>query len=125
MLHRRVRNIRQLLEKISRNYVASLPGTSKLSCGLYSTLYVPNELPQKLNKSERKPIVRSFNELKREARLKRRERQKVREVTLQPPENGMLVKGLIPVAHEVYATRTKLLSCVSRAVKSIAIYSCR
>ena len=125
MLHRRVQNIRQLFEVVSQNYVASLPGTSKYSFGLYSTVSIQPELQEKLKKSERKPMVRNFNELKREARVKKRERQKVHELTLKPPENGMVVEGLIPVAREVYAARTKLLSCVSRAVKSIAIYSCR
>ncbi|KAL2664451.1 hypothetical protein AAZX31_02G177500 [Glycine max] len=36
-----------------------------------------NELPRKLNKSERKPPVTSFNDLKRQARLKKKERQKL------------------------------------------------
>ncbi|KAH7518910.1 hypothetical protein FEM48_Zijuj09G0221300 [Ziziphus jujuba var. spinosa] len=124
MLHRRVQNIRHLFGIISRNYVANLSGTSKHSCGWYSTGFVPTELPRKLKKFERKPLVRSFNELKREARLRKRERQKAHEVTLQPPENGLVIKELIPVAQKVYAARSILFSCVSKVVKSIAIYSC-
>jgi len=82
-------------------------------------------MPRKLSKFERKPPVTSFNELKREARLKKKERQNVHEIVLQPPENGLLVKHLIPVAHEVFAARCKLISCVSRLVNYTAIYVCR
>ncbi|KAL3034157.1 hypothetical protein AAZX31_02G177500 [Glycine max] len=83
-----------------------------------------NELPRKLNKSERKPPVTSFNDLKRQARLKKKERQKVHENTLQPPENGLLVDHLIPIAHEVYAARCELISSVSTLVNYTAIYTC-
>ncbi|XP_057965008.1 APO protein 3, mitochondrial-like isoform X2 [Malania oleifera] len=69
-------------------------------------------------------MVTSVNELKRKARMHKKERQGVREIGLQPPENGLLVKGLLPVAHKVYSSRAELLNCVSKVVKSIAIYSC-
>ncbi|CAN1231683.1 APO protein 3, mitochondrial [Linum perenne] len=82
------------------------------------------ELPRKLKKSERKPWVTSVNELKRKARLERKEKQSASEQILRPPENGLLVKELIPVAHEVYAARAELLGCVSKVAKSIAVYCC-
>ncbi|XP_002518315.2 APO protein 3, mitochondrial [Ricinus communis] len=91
---------------------------------LYSTGSTYVELPRKLKKSERKPWVTSVNELKRKAREERKDRQLVRERILRPPENGLLVKELIPVAHEVYSARMELLSCVSKVVESIAVYSC-
>ncbi|XAR48761.1 hypothetical protein NMG60_11031689 [Bertholletia excelsa] len=83
------------------------------------------DLPRKLKKSERKPWVTNINELKRRARLEKRERRAVREVTLMTPENGLLVKGLVPVAHEVFAARCVLFDCVSRVSASIQIYACR
>lgn len=70
-------------------------------------------------------MVTSINELKRRGRDKRKERQKVDEIVLQSPENGLLVQRLIPTAKEVYTARSELLSCVSRLAKFIAIYSCR
>ncbi|CAN1844173.1 APO protein 3, mitochondrial [Linum perenne] len=82
------------------------------------------ELPRKLKKSERKPWVTSVNELKRKARLERKEKQSASEQILRPPENGLLVKELIPVAHEVYAARAELLGCVSKVAKNIAVYCC-
>ncbi|KAL5561468.1 hypothetical protein UlMin_031215 [Ulmus minor] len=124
MLRRRVHNISYLVELVTPKFAENLTGTNKHSCVWYSNGPTLTELPRKLRKYERKPLVRSFNELKREARLRRKERQNVRENTLKPPDDGLLVKGLIPVAHQVYAARAKLLSCASRVVKSIAIYSC-
>ena len=125
MLLRHIQTVGNLLEGIIQAPVARLKGINMHFCVLYSTVSTCNELPRKLKKSERKPPVRSFNELKREARLKKKERQKVHEIILQPPENGLLVEQLVPVAHEVYAARTELLSTVSRLVKYIAIYTCR
>ncbi|KAK2454574.1 APO protein 3, mitochondrial [Trifolium repens] len=91
---------------------------------LYSTISICDNIPRKLKKFERKPLVRSINELKREGRKRRKERQKVDEIILQSPQNGLLVQKLIPVAKEVYAARSELLSCVSRLVNYIAIYTC-
>ena len=94
-------------------------------CALYSTGSTYVELPRKLKKSERKPWVTSVNDLKRKAREERKYRQLVRERILRPPENGLLVKELIPVAHEVYSARNELFFCASMVVKSIAVYYCR
>lgn len=83
------------------------------------------ELPRKLKKSERKPWVTCINELKRRARLDKRERNLVQEVTLKPPENGLLVKALVPIAHEVFAARDVLFSCISMVAPKVPIYACR
>ena len=93
-------------------------------CALYSTGYPYVELPRKLKKSERKPWVTSVNDLKRKARVGRKDKQLVRERILQPPENGLLVKELVPVAHEVYSATTELFFCASMVVESIAVYCC-
>ncbi|KAL0371445.1 UNVERIFIED_CONTAM: APO protein 3, mitochondrial [Sesamum angustifolium] len=90
----------------------------------YSTGSGFRELSRKLKRSERKPWVTDINELKRKSRLEKQERRVVRETTLKPPENGLLVKELIPVAHEVLAARTQLLTCVSRVAESIPIFVC-
>ncbi|KAH6813952.1 hypothetical protein C2S51_022970 [Perilla frutescens var. frutescens] len=83
------------------------------------------ELPRKLKRYERKPWVTDINELKRRERLRRVERTVAREEKLNPPDNGLLVKELIPVARDVLAARTRLLSCVSRVSQSIPIFVCR
>ncbi|KAK7284808.1 hypothetical protein RJT34_19561 [Clitoria ternatea] len=124
MLRRRVQTIGNLLERVIQAHVAQLRGINTHFCVSYSTVSTCNELPRKLTRCERKPPVTSFNDLKREARLKRKERQKAHEIILQPPENGLLVEHLIPIAHEVYAARREPLSCVSRLVNCTAIYTC-
>ncbi|XP_020679196.1 APO protein 3, mitochondrial [Dendrobium catenatum] len=83
------------------------------------------ELPVRRQRSERKPLVTSINHLKRNARLERKMRQDVREIMLKPPENGLLVKRLIPVAHEVYDARKELYDCVSLVLKSVLVHVCR
>ncbi|XP_034700035.1 APO protein 3, mitochondrial-like [Vitis riparia] len=124
MLSRQIRNLRKI---VVQNSFASLIelGKFKLPCRSFSTNSTCKELPRKLKKSERKPWVTSVNELKCKARLQKQARQEVSEITLRPPENGLLVKGLVPFAHEVYAARAKLFTCVSMVVKSTIIYSCR
>ncbi|KAK9281331.1 hypothetical protein L1049_004230 [Liquidambar formosana] len=126
MLTRRVRNVMKLHEMITQSSVANLMGINNIKnpCGSFSTQSTYVELPKKLKKTERKPWVISINELKRKARLEKRVRQEAHEITLRPPENGLLVKELVPVAHEVYAARAELFTCVSRVVESTAIYSC-
>ncbi|GAA0176121.1 hypothetical protein LIER_29173 [Lithospermum erythrorhizon] len=77
----------------------------------------------KQNKSEKKPWVTNINELKRRARLEKAERRIVSESILSPPENGLLVEELTPVAHDVVAAQKELYHCASRVAESIPIYS--
>ncbi|RWW15384.1 hypothetical protein BHE74_00019510 [Ensete ventricosum] len=83
------------------------------------------ELPRRRQRSERKPLVTAVNELKRRARSERQSRQVVSEVTLRPPENGLLVKRLVPVAHEVYNARQVLFGCASRVLDIVPVHVCR
>ncbi|XP_041018738.1 APO protein 3, mitochondrial-like [Juglans microcarpa x Juglans regia] len=124
MLPMRVRNAVNLLNIFTEISTESFIDVGKHFPAFYTTGSTCSELPIKRKKSERKPLVTSVNDLKREARLRRKERQKVQEVILQPPKNGLLVKGLVPVARQVYSARAKLHVCVSRVVKNIAIYTC-
>lgn len=114
-----------LLERVIQVPILQRQDVNARFCVWYSTVSTCDVLPRKLKKFERKPLVTSINELKREARQRRKERQKVDEIILQRPENGLLVEQLIPIARGVYAARSELLSCVSRLVKYIAIYACR
>lgn len=70
-------------------------------------------------------MVTSVNELKRKARQEKHERLLVREVTLSAPENGLLVKSLVPVAREVLAAKDILLDCAAKVVMHTPIYFCR
>lgn len=97
--------------------------------GLFSTsssgLAEHAGLPSRLQRSERKPLVTGINELKRRARLQRKMKQEVREIPLRPPENGLLVTGLISVAHEVFDARTELSNCAAMLIKTIPVHVCR
>ncbi|XP_020113367.1 APO protein 3, mitochondrial-like [Ananas comosus] len=83
------------------------------------------DLPKPRRSWERKPLVTPITELKRRAREERRARREVREVALRPPENGLLVQTLVPVAHEVFAARKQLLCCAERVAESIPVHACR
>ncbi|XP_019056646.1 PREDICTED: APO protein 3, mitochondrial-like [Tarenaya hassleriana] len=126
MLSRQVPNIRYHYEmSVEKSGATSiLNKLLKLSCQMFSTSPVDTDLPRKLKRDERKPWVTHITELKRRGREERKERLLVREKVLGPPENGLLVKELIPVAHEVYAARSELFACVSRVSQSITVYTC-
>ncbi|KAK6940980.1 APO domain [Dillenia turbinata] len=111
---------------ITRKSAASANFGNKLDhiCALFSSGSACLELPNKRKKFERKPLVTGINELKRRARVEKEMRRKVQEVVLKPPENGLLIKELVPVAHEVYAAREKLYACIPRVLESIPIYAC-
>lgn len=121
MLHRRVGSILNLRRNAILSTVKELGNVGPL----YSTASAMEALPRKLESAEKKPWVTSVNELKRRARLEKQERRVVREVALRPPENGLLVEKLIPVAHQVLASRSQLLACASRISEEIPIYFCR
>nr|GMD62017.1 APO protein 3, mitochondrial [Ipomoea batatas] len=127
MFRRRIQAALNIKGLIAGNCRASLITKNEIHGvnASYSTIYGSVELPRKLKRSERKPLVTGVNELKRRARAEKKERREAREVPLKPPENGVLVKGLIPVAHEVLAAKAKLFVCVSRVAEEIPIYSCR
>lgn len=125
MFCRRLLNLVSEQELALQRFVAASTNSSNLPFVWYSTNCSSAVLLQKLKKSERKPLVKSINELKREARLRNKERQTVEEISLKPPANGLLVKSLVPVAHEVYAAISELLSCVSTVIKRSVLYYCK
>ncbi|KAL2510205.1 APO protein 3 [Forsythia ovata] len=127
MFPRRARVILHFNQIISKRCNAKNSATDEVKnypCALYSTRLGYVELPRMLSKSDRKPWVTDINEVKRKARLEKKEKKVVREVTLNPPENGLLVQELIPVAHEVLAARSELFTCISRVADSIPVYYC-
>ncbi|KAK4791084.1 hypothetical protein SAY86_031497 [Trapa natans] len=126
MWSRRVQKVAGLWKMINQGTSADLICVSSMKSPLrpFSVGSTQINFPMKLKKHEKKPMVTSMNELKRQARVVKKLRQNVQEITLRAPENGLLARELIPVAHEVYATREKLIACVSAVSESIPIYSC-
>ncbi|OWM77961.1 hypothetical protein CDL15_Pgr018530 [Punica granatum] len=115
-----------LREMVNRDIAADLVGgrSVKPLFRPYSVGSAQVDFPRNIKKSERKPMVTSVNELKRQARAAKTLRQNVQEIPLRAPENGLLVRELVPVAHEVYASRAELFACVSAVAGRIPIYLC-
>lgn len=111
MLRRPAQVLIKIRNQISKNYFSAFSGLS--------------DVPRKRLRSERKCLVTEINELKRRGRVKRKERQKVCEFLLKPPENGLLVKSLIPIAHQVFNARAQLHNCVSQVLDKIYVHVCR
>ncbi|XP_047334651.1 APO protein 3, mitochondrial-like [Impatiens glandulifera] len=109
-----IKKLTSLIKNSVPNLNAQFP--SELGC---------SELPRKLRKFERKSLVTRITELKRKSRLEKQERNVIQEVLLHPPENGLLVKELIPVAHEVFSARSLLSASVSKVAPTVIIYTCR
>lgn len=128
MLSRQTQNYINHIKVLVRNCWVCSMSRIITPCASFSTSSAKppkyTELPRKLQKAERKPFVTDVNELKRRERLERQIRQEVHELVLRPPENGLSVKRLIPVAHEVYTARNVLFECVSRIFKSITVHYC-
>ncbi|KAL4191535.1 hypothetical protein AMTRI_Chr07g81000 [Amborella trichopoda] len=132
MLARRAPKFIARHDLIQSNFTASLLSKHIYTEGLYSTgsclsKGIPEymELPRKLRKSERKPFIAPINEIKRQARLEKKMKQEVCEFKLQAPDNGLLVKSLVPVAHDVYMARIELLQCISMIIGRVLVHSCR
>lgn len=87
-----------------------------------STPYV--DVPKPLSKRERKPFVTPIKDLIRRARKVRVMNQDVTERVLQRPENGLLVRRLVPVSHQVYQAKTDLYEGVAKLVDVIPVKAC-
>ncbi|KAF9668112.1 hypothetical protein SADUNF_Sadunf15G0094100 [Salix dunnii] len=78
------------------------------------------------DKSERKPYVTPMKVLIKRAK-EEREARKLQPCRMleNPPDNGLLVPQLVPVAHQVYEAREALISGISKLVKVIPVQKCR
>uniref|UniRef100_A0A6N2LLD2 APO domain-containing protein n=1 Tax=Salix viminalis TaxID=40686 RepID=A0A6N2LLD2_SALVM len=78
------------------------------------------------DKSERNPYVTPMKVLIKRAK-EEREARKLQPCRMleNPPENGLLVPQLVPVAHQVYEAREALISGISKLVKVIPVQKCR
>lgn len=103
--------------------VRSLISENQSKSMVDSTPYV--DIPKPLPKRKRKPLVTPIKDLIGRARKVREMNQDVTERVLQRPENGLLVRRLVPVAHEVYQARNALYEGVDKLVDAIPVQACR
>ena len=81
--------------------------------------------PSNVSKREKKPYVRPIKHGSHAKRMKRREQKQLPPRPLKAPANGLLVKRLIPVAHETYEAYRVVLDGVSRLLKHLPVKACR
>ncbi|KAK1305823.1 hypothetical protein QJS10_CPA10g01076 [Acorus calamus] len=90
----------------------------------FSTTTVNPSFPSNPKNPSRKPLLTSVNDLKRQARSERLRRREPTENPLRPPENGLLVQSLIPIAHQVFDARSRLFRCGSFVSETVPIHRC-
>ncbi|GLJ38772.1 hypothetical protein SUGI_0790490 [Cryptomeria japonica] len=123
----------KLISGISKTIPSNLlPSGSFQSVGIVinALKYHQNvDLPPVLPKRKKKPYPRPIKEIIRDARkIKKRsklEEAKMEERVLGPPENGLLVPDLIPVAHQVLEARKILVKNLVKLLDVIPVFACR
>ncbi|GLJ23881.1 hypothetical protein SUGI_0453780 [Cryptomeria japonica] len=83
------------------------------------------DLPYSLPVTKKKPFPVPVKELRRAARERQKNNKGKPKRPLGPPRNGLLVQGLIPVAHQVFEARMRLINGISELLKVVHVRSCR
>jgi len=83
------------------------------------------DLPPVLPKDKKKPYPIPIKEILKMGRANKKLAQLGIEKPLEPPENGLLVPELIPVAHEVLNAWKHLIKGVAQLLHVIPVYACR
>ncbi|CAN6448854.1 unnamed protein product [Victoria cruziana] len=77
------------------------------------------------DKSTRKPYPTPMKVLIQRAKMEKEARKLNPCRTLEPPDNGLLIPELVPIAHQVYRARNNLLDGLSNLLNVIDIRRCR
>ena len=83
------------------------------------------DLPPVLPKKKKKPFPIPFSEMKKAGRQDRKLADMGIEKPLSPPNNGLLVPSLVPVAYEVLDAWKILIKGVSQLLHVVPVYGCR
>lgn len=83
------------------------------------------DLPAVLPKNKKKPYPISIKKIQRISREDKKLAQMGIEKPLEPPNNGMLLPHLIPVAHEVLEEWKVLIKGLSQLMHVVPVYGCR
>lgn len=107
-----------------------VPSGSLQSLRIIAANYRQNvDLPPVLPKRKKKPFPTPIKEIRRVAREKEKKRKlegtSHEERVLEPPENGLLVPELIPVAHDVLEARKILIKNILKLLDVIPVIACR
>eukprot|EP01018_Ginkgo_biloba_P016414 Gb_29513 [translate_table: standard] len=87
------------------------------------------DLPPVLPKNKKKPFPTPIKEIRRAARQNEKknklEEERGEAKIPEPPENGLLVPELIPIAHEVLEARKTLVKDLLKLLSVVPVYGCR
>lgn len=83
------------------------------------------DLPPVLPKKEKKPYPVPIKKILQAARNRKKLAEKGIEMPLLPPQNGLLVPDLIPVAHEVLDAWKILIKGLAQLLHVIPVHGCR
>ncbi|KAL3535118.1 hypothetical protein ACH5RR_003579 [Cinchona calisaya] len=83
------------------------------------------DLPRYYSKKEKKPFPVPILELRRAARERFKNRKGQPRRPIPPPKNGLVVKGLIPVAYSVLNARIRLIKNLKKLVKVVPVQGCK
>lgn len=83
------------------------------------------DLPPVLPKRKKKPFAIPIEKMIQAARKDRKLAERGIEKPLKPPENGILVPQLIPVAYEVSDAWKSLIKGLAQLLHVIPVYGCR
>ncbi|CAL5200542.1 unnamed protein product [Lathyrus oleraceus] len=83
------------------------------------------DFPRHYSRKEKKPFPVPIVELRRAARERiKKMKDEPRRKPLPPPKNGLLVKNLIPDAHDVYNARITLINNIKKLLKVVPVHAC-
>lgn len=83
------------------------------------------DFPRNYTRKEKKPFPVPIVELRRAARERiKKMKNEPRKKPLPAPKNGLLVKNLIPDAHDVYNARIILINNIKKLLKVVPVHAC-
>ncbi|XP_058755848.1 APO protein 2, chloroplastic-like isoform X2 [Vicia villosa] len=109
------------------NYEKNDDATSKHGGSKIRNDEVPQnaDFPRNYSRKEKKPFPVPIVELRRAARERiKKMKDEPRKKPLPAPKNGLLVKNLIPDAHDVYNARITLINNIKKLLKVVPVHAC-
>ncbi|RYR19186.1 hypothetical protein Ahy_B03g063893 [Arachis hypogaea] len=83
------------------------------------------DFPRQYARKEKKPFPTPIVELRRAARERLKMMKGQPRKPLSAPNNGLLVKSLIPTAYNVYNARITLINNLKKLLKVVPAHACR
>lgn len=82
------------------------------------------DFPQYYSKKEKKPFPIPIVQLRRAARERMKKSKGQPRRPAPPPKNGLLVKSMIPIAHNVFNARITLINNLKKLLQVVTVHAC-